>query len=112
MKKRFVLIIFLAVQIVGLACLALWQNVSPSLGIGMWGTSLILLFPGNFLGGWLVEKLFWHGPLSLTAIGWLSAVLAVIINALLWFLVGRIFRLIIRTRSGAVKKPGTAGDVF
>ncbi len=49
------------------------------------GTALILLFPGNFLGGWLVEKLFWQGPLSLVGIGLLSAVAAVAINAILGF---------------------------
>jgi hypothetical protein len=101
MKKRIVLIVFLAVQFVGLACMALWQHIPSAVGMRMWGTALILLFPGNFLGGWLVEKLFWHGPLSLVGIGLLSAVAAVAINAILWFVVVKVFRLMFGRRSGA-----------
>jgi hypothetical protein len=100
MKKRIPLIVFLIVQTIGLACLGLWQHFPSSLGMVMWGTAMILLFPGNFLGGWLVEKLFWQGPLSLVGIGLLSAVAAVAINAILWFVVVKAFRLIFGRRAG------------
>lgn len=100
MKKHLVLSVFLIVQFVGLACMGLWQHVPSSLGMVMWGTALIVMFPGNFLGGWLIEKLFWQGPLSLTGIGLLSAVAAVVINGILWFVVVKAFRLIFRRRSG------------
>ena len=103
MKKRIVLIVFLVVQFVGLACLALWQHVPSAVGMGMWGTALILMFPGNFLGGWLIEKLFWQGPLSLTGIGILSAVAAVVINAILWFVVVKVLRLIFGRRPGTAR---------
>jgi hypothetical protein len=99
MKKHIVLIVFLAVQLVGLACLALWQYVPSSLGMVMWGTALILLTPGNFLGGWLVVTLFWQGHLSLVGIGLLSAVAAVAINGIIWFAVVKVFRLIFGRRS-------------
>jgi hypothetical protein len=50
---------------------------------------LILLFPGNFLGGWIVDSLLWRSHVSLIGMGLLSAVLAIIINAILWFLVAK-----------------------
>ncbi len=102
MKKYTVPSIFVIVQFVGLACMGVWQHVPSSVGMVMWGTALIVMFPGNFLGGWLIEKLFWQGPLSLTDIGLLSAVAAVAINAILWSLVVGAFRLIFgRRRSGS-----------
>jgi hypothetical protein len=93
MRHRPVLVIILIVQLIGIACLALWERAPSVLAMPMWGTALILLFPGNFLGGWLVESLLW-GHLSLIGMGLLSAVLAVIINALLWFLVAKTVQII------------------
>jgi hypothetical protein len=84
MTKHPVLALFLAVQFVGISCLALWERVPSAMGVPMWGTALILLFPGNFLGGWLVPSVFWQHGLSLTTIGLLSLVAALAINAIIW----------------------------
>ena len=108
MKNRTVVIAFAVVQTVGLACLALWPHVPSTVGLPIWGTALIVLCPGNFLGGWMVEKLFWQGPLSLTGIGILSSVAAVTINAVLWFVVVKVFRLIFGRCSGASASRTTA----
>jgi asparagine N-glycosylation enzyme membrane subunit Stt3 len=101
MKKQLVLIVFLIVQFVGLACMGVWEHVPSSLGMVMWGTALIVMFPGNFLGGWLIESLFWQGHLSLVGIGLLSAATAVLINGIIWFFVVKVFRLIFGRRSAA-----------
>ena len=87
MTKHPVLTLFLAVQLVGISCLTLWERAPSAIGVPMWGTALILLFPGNFLGGWLVQSLFWQHGLSLTMIGLLSLVSALAINAVLWLAV-------------------------
>jgi hypothetical protein len=84
-----VLAAFLLVQVIGIACLVLWQRAPSALSMPMWGTALILLFPGNFLGGWIVDSLLWRSHLSLIGMGLLSAALAVIINAILWFVVAK-----------------------
>ena len=83
MRHRPVLAAFLLLQVIGIACLALWQRAPSALGMPMWGTALIVLFPGNFLGGWIVDALLWRSHLSLISMGLLSAVLAVTINAIL-----------------------------
>jgi asparagine N-glycosylation enzyme membrane subunit Stt3 len=108
MKKHIVLTVFLVVQFVGLACMGSWQHVPSSLGIVMWGSALIEMFPGNFLGGWLIESLFWQGHLSLVGIGLLSAVAAVVINGLIWFAVVKVFRLIFGRRSAGRTSGTTA----
>ena len=101
-------VVFLIVQLVGIACMGLWQRFPSVLGVGMWGTALILMFPGNFLGGWLIEKLFWQGPLSLTGIGLLSAAATVVINGILWFIVVKAFRLIFSRRRSELRSQGRA----
>jgi hypothetical protein len=94
MKNRKVLVVFLVVQFVGIACLALWPHAPSAMGIPMWGTALILLCPGNFLGGWLIQSLLWRGPLGLVALGLLSALTAVVINGIIWFAIVKLFRLV------------------
>jgi hypothetical protein len=101
MKKRIVLIVFLVVQIIGITCMVLCDFAPNTLGPPMWVTALIFLFPGNLLGGWGIETLSWRTHLSLTEIGLLSAVAAIAINALIWFVVvktvrGLYFRLFAR----------------
>jgi hypothetical protein len=51
----------------------------------MWSVALFVLVPGNFIGAWLVEKLFWHTSLSLTNMGVASTFLLLVINAAFWF---------------------------
>jgi hypothetical protein len=53
----------------------------------MWGTALIALFPGNFIGGFLTEKLFWQKGLSLSGLSVLAMLLQLLINAAIWFAV-------------------------
>ena len=94
MRHRPVLAAFLLLQVIGIACLALWQRAPSTLSMPMWGTALILLFPGNFLGGWVVDLLLWRSHMSLVGMGLLSAVLAITINAILWFVVAKTVRII------------------
>lgn len=87
MKKRPVLVIFLIVQLIGILCLALWQRAPSALGAPMWGAALIALFLGNFLGGWIVDSLFWRSHLSLVSMGILSTMLSLVIDSTIWFAV-------------------------
>ena len=85
-RRRQWTVFFAVVQIVGLACLALWPHTT-NVAAFLWGTALITLFPGNFLSAFLVERLFWNSGLSLTSMSLLELPLLVAINAALWFAV-------------------------
>jgi hypothetical protein len=87
MRKRPLLTLFLIVQLVGISCLALWPHAPSSVSMPMWGTALIALFPGNFIGGFLAEKLFWQKGLSLSGLSVLAMLLQFLINAAIWFAV-------------------------
>ena len=87
MNKHITAISFFAVQVIGLTCTLLWQHVSSSMGMAMWGTSILLLFPGNFLGSWAVERLFWRSHVPLLGSDLLTIVAVVAANAILWFVV-------------------------
>jgi len=94
MKQRPVLVTFLVVQLIGTCCLGLWQDAPSALSMPMWGTALIALFPGNFLGGWIVETLLWRSRLPLIGMGLLSVLVALVINAIIWFVVAKAVRSI------------------
>ena len=94
MKQRPVLVTFLVVQLIGTCCLGLWQRAPSALGMPMWGTALIALFPGNFLGGWIVDTLLWRSRLPLIGMGLLSLLVALVINAIIWFVVAKAVRSI------------------
>ena len=110
MKKHIVLTVFLVVQFVGVVSLEFWSLFPSSLGMILWPTAMVVLFPGDFLGGWLIEKLFWHRSLSLGSIDFLSAVTAVLINGVIWFFVVKVFRLIFGRRSAARSSRTTAAQ--
>jgi len=94
MMKRRTVLIFLAAESIGIICWWAWQYAPSFLAIPMWGTSLILLFPGNFLGGWLVEKIFWRTSLSLVNMSILTTILLMVINAALWVGILKAFKIL------------------
>lgn len=96
MRNRTLLIIFLVVQFIGIACLSLWPHAPSAVSIPMWGTALIVLFPGNLIGGFLVEKIFWQTGLSLLELSVLSTLLQFLINAAIWFGAMKIVRVFYR----------------
>jgi fucose permease len=95
MRKPVVLIIFASVQIVGLLCSWFSHHPYSSASAWLWGTGFITLFPGNFLGSWLIEKLFWESHLPRLATDLLIILAVIAINSILWFAVVSAIRLII-----------------
>jgi len=76
----------------------------------LWGTALFTLFPGNLIGAWIIEKLFWQSGLSLVSMGILSTLLLVVINAAVWFAVGKTLQIIYArffVRSDVSKTPAS-----
>jgi hypothetical protein len=84
MQKRIVLIIFVAVQIVGLACSWFWHHPYSSASSLFWGVGFFVLLPGNVLGSWLVEKLFWGWHLSPLVADLFTVMAVVAVNAIIW----------------------------
>jgi len=97
MKKHLVLVVFVAVQLIGLACAWFWHHPYSGASSFLWGVSFVGLLPGNLLGDLLVEKLFWqsHLPTDL-----LMVVATVLINALVWFVVVKSCRKLFGRRKG------------
>jgi hypothetical protein len=88
--------IFALVQVVGLGCAWLQRPAASSF---LWGAGFVLLFPGDLVGAWIMERLFWHSRLPLATMSAMSAVLMVAINALLWWMVARGWKAIRAVRS-------------
>jgi hypothetical protein len=108
MRLRRWMIVFFSVQLVGLGC-AWLQHAPSAASSALWGTGFVLLFPGDLLSAWMMEKLFWHSRLSLASTNVISAVLMVAINAIIWWLVLKAVKVIrarLFTHSG-VPTPST-----
>jgi hypothetical protein len=87
-------ILFVCVQVIGLACMWVWPHVQSIAGSFVWGTTLIALFPGNMLSAIIIEKVFWSSGLSLTSMAFIEMPVLVAINFALWFgVIGAIRRL-------------------
>jgi hypothetical protein len=78
---------FWIVQLVGIACSWFWQHPFSPASSFLWGTGLLTLFPGNLLGGWTVQRLFWQNHLTIGSMSVIATLLAVIVNAGVWFMV-------------------------
>lgn len=84
--RRRLIVFFAVVQAVGMVCA--WLQHAPSAASSLlWVTGFVLLFPGDLLSAWVMEKLFWQSHLPLATMTAITAVFMVAINAVVWFLV-------------------------
>lgn len=109
MGRRRMIVFFSMVQLVGLGC-AWLQHPPSSASSFLWGTGFVLLFPGDLLSAWMMENLFWHSRLSLASMNAISAVLMVVINAIIWWLVVKAVKVIRARRSSVAGAPETTGS--
>lgn len=104
--RRTSLYLFLIVQVIGTVCSWIWQFVPSVIGVPLWGTALVLLVPGNFLGEWIVEKIFWHSRLSLPSMSIIATIVTFAINAAVWFGVAKaIGAMMARRRTANSSQP-------
>ncbi len=99
MKKRIVLIIFVAVQSIGLLCSWFSHHPYSSASALLWGAGFIALFPGNILGSLLVEKLLWESHLPAPVTDTLTVLTVIAVNSILWFAVVKTYRMIFGRRA-------------
>jgi hypothetical protein len=100
--RRRLIVFFSVVQLVGLAC-AWLQHPPSAVSSFLWGAGFLMLFPGDLLSAWMVQKLFWHSRLSLASMSAISAVFLVVINAIIWLTIAKVLQVIharLSTRSG------------
>jgi hypothetical protein len=89
--------LFIVVQSTGLICLfASSVSGTGRLTMVLWGTSFVLLLPGNNWPAGVIEKALWTGPLSAHILP-IELIAAVLANAVVWYVLGSIGRLIWRT---------------
>jgi hypothetical protein len=77
--------IFCIVQLTGEVCGWAAPRFLSWPGPALWGSSFIVLLPGDILGALLIEKLLWRGPLTLSQLSLLEIPVAVAINAAVWW---------------------------
>jgi hypothetical protein len=83
--RQRLIVFFAVVQVVGMVCA--WLQHPPSAASPLlWGTGFVLLFPGDLLSAWIMEKLFWQSGLPLASMTAITTVLMAAINAIVWFL--------------------------
>jgi hypothetical protein len=95
-SRRWVLA-FVGIQLIGVACMFLWQLLHGGAAL-IWAVALIALFPGNLLSAMLIEKLLWNSHLSSAAMLVAELPITVMINAALWLFVVRKLVARLKTR--------------
>jgi hypothetical protein len=75
---------FAAFQAIGEICQWSWPSAQSTIGPIFWYGALFLLLPGNFLGGYVIEKLFWRTGLTLVQLQLLQVPVALGINLAVW----------------------------
>jgi hypothetical protein len=84
--SRKAVLIFAGVQALGLACAFFWEMLpKETVSFSMWIVSVVLLFPGDLISQALIEKYMWMKGFSVEELAWISALLGVLINGVLWF---------------------------
>lgn len=89
---RSVAALFTGMQLAGLVCMLSWSSTPPPIASFIWGTSVVILFPGDLLSTILIEKLFWRTGLSSTAMLVAEISVLIALNAVLWFGLFRVMR--------------------
>jgi len=91
-------IVFTTIQFVGIIAVLVFPHtyvpskLISSFGVFCWFLSFFIQMPGNFISGWIIERFFWMGKLTLHQLTILDILLVVIVNLTLWILVAATFR--------------------
>jgi len=96
--------IFFLVQLFAVVSWAICGFIKSEVGAFLWGAQFIVFLPGYFFLAEHIENIFWNKSLSLTAIGVLVIAGNIILNAVIWFLVGRLFSLVLKLKYKAILK--------
>jgi hypothetical protein len=84
--RRRMWLVFVVVQAIGEICQWSWPSTYSGIGPLLWGGAFFLLLPGNFTGGYLIEKTLWRSSLTLFEMQLILVPLAIAINLSVWAL--------------------------
>lgn len=93
-------IVFTTIQVIGIIALLIYPHtylpskLISSIGVFCWFLSFFIRMPGNFISGWIIERFFWMGKLTLQQLTFLDILLVVAFNLTLWLLVAATFRFL------------------
>ncbi len=77
---------YAAFQVLGEICQWSWPSTQSAIGPVLWTGAFFLLLPGNFVGGYIIEKFLWRSGLTLLQMQVLQVPLALGINLAVWAL--------------------------
>lgn len=86
---RWVIVLFVVVQLLGVLCAWLDVGVPSAIGVPMWAVGFFALMPGNLLGSWIVQVFLWQSRISPVELGVIATLLTVAMNAVVWFVLAR-----------------------
>jgi hypothetical protein len=90
-------IIFAVVQCVGELCFWTWGYIATSaVGLFLWGTSLVTLFPGNILSAVALEKMLWGSRVGLITMQVIEIPFEIAINTAVWWLIAKSLTLLMK----------------
>lgn len=108
--NRKVWLIFLAVQALGEVCAWSWSHILSAVGPWVWGGAFFLLLPGNLLSVAVIQKLLWRSPLTLFQMRLLEVPVEIAINAAVWLLFAKLYRLLRGRKPALANAPNTSGS--
>jgi hypothetical protein len=82
--KRNIALAFLICQLLGELFAWAAPHITGPAGPWLWVASIILLFPGDHIATWVIEKLLWTSGLHFATLQFLKALLEFPINAAVW----------------------------
>ncbi len=95
-------IMFASAQTAGEICSWTWPHILSAAGPPLWVGAFILLFPGNLLSSWFIERWLWASGFTLFQLHLIQMPVEIGINAGVWFALWSLLRfpgrLRLRTR--------------
>ncbi len=90
-------IIFAVVQCLGELCFWTWGYIATSaVGLFLWGTALVTLFPGNILSAVGLEKMLWGCRMGLISMQVIEIPFEIAINGAVWWLIAKSLTLLVK----------------
>lgn len=86
---RWVSVLFVVVQLIGVLCAWLDAEVPSAIGVPMWAVGFFALMPGNLVGSSIVQAFLWRSRMSPVGLSVIVTLLAVATNAVAWFVLAR-----------------------
>lgn len=96
--------VFILIQVFAVMSWVAWGYIKSEIGAFLWGAQLVIFLPGYYFLAEHVEDLLWNKGLSLTTIGIVEVIGNILVNAILWYVLGRVFMMAADVKNGISNK--------